>query len=91
VKIHNEFKALSDLNRCKILQLLKKKNMTAGELSDSLGISPASLSYHLDILRKADMVISYKDKNYVVYELNISLMEELVVWLKNIGGFENEE
>lgn len=91
MKIHNEFKALSDLNRCKILQLLKKKNMTAGELSDSLGISPASLSYHLDILRKADMVISYKDKNYVVYELNISLMEELVVWLKNIGGFENEE
>lgn len=65
--------------------------MTAGELSDSLGISAASLSYHLDILKKADMVISYKYKNYVIYELNTSLMDELVLWLKNIGGFENEE
>ena len=76
------FKALADPQRREILLLLRQGRYSAGELAEHLGISPSALSYHLKALKRADMVIEYKDKNFVYYELNTSLMDELMLWLQ---------
>ena len=62
--------------------LLKKDKMIAGDIAQKIGISPASLSYHLNLLKKNDLIIETKEKNYVYYELNTSLFDELIIWLK---------
>ena len=56
--------------------------MNAGDISEKIGISPAALSYHLKLLKKNDLIIESKEKNYVYYELNTSLFDELIIWLK---------
>lgn len=76
------FKALADPQRREILLLLRQGRYSAGELAEYLGISPSALSYHLKALKRADMVIEYRDKNFVYYELNTSLMDELMLWLQ---------
>lgn len=80
------FKALSDLNRREILMMLKNGKLTAGEISEKLNMSPAALSYHLNQLKKADLVIEYKHKNFIYYDLNTTLFDELVIWLKQFNG-----
>lgn len=82
------FKALSDPQRREVLLLLRNGRCTAGSLAEQLHISPSALSYHLKALKAADMVIEYKDKNYVYYELNISLFDELMLWFQQ---FREEE
>lgn len=82
------FKALSDPQRREVLLLLRNGRCTAGGLAEQLHISPSALSYHLKVLKAADMVIEYKDKNYVYYELNISLFDELMLWFQQ---FREEE
>lgn len=77
------FKTLSDPMRREILTLIKKNyRMSAGEIAEALGVSPQSLSYHLKLLRESDLLIESKEKNYVYYELNASLFDELILWLK---------
>lgn len=77
------FKTLSDPLRREILTLIKKNyRMSAGEIADQLGVSPQSLSYHLRLLKESDLLIESKEKNYVYYELNASLFDELILWLK---------
>lgn len=77
------FKALSDPLRREILTLVKKNyKMSAGELAEALGVSPQSLSYHLKLLKESDLLIESKEKNFVYYELNASLFDELILWLK---------
>lgn len=77
------FKTLSDPQRREILTLVKKNyRMSAGEIAEQLGISPQSLSYHLRLLKESDLLIESKEKNFVYYELNASLFDELILWLK---------
>ena len=77
------FKALSDPQRREILELIKKNyRMSAGEIADHLGVTPQSLSYHLKLLKECDLLIESKEKNFVFYELNASLFDELILWLK---------
>lgn len=76
------FKALSDPQRRQILELLKEGSMTAGELAEKLNITPAALSYHLKLLKKAELVMEYKVKNFVNYEINTSVLDELIMWTK---------
>lgn len=85
------FKALSDPLRRNILILLKKGRMTAGDIAKELNISPAALSYHLNMMKKADLVMEYKQKNFVYYELNVTLFDELIIWLKQFGNEEEKE
>lgn len=80
------FKALSDSNRRDILMMLKDGKMTAGEISEKMGMSAAAVSYHLNQLKKADLVIEYKYKNFIYYDLNTTLFDELVIWLKQFNG-----
>ena len=77
------FKTLSDPQRREILTLIKKNyRMSAGEIAEALGISPQSLSYHLKLLKESDLLIESKEKNFVYYELNASLFDEMILWLK---------
>ena len=80
------FKALSDPVRREILQLLKSGRLSAGEIGSHFDMTCATVSYHLKILKKADLVWETKVKNYVYYELNTSVVEELLLWLKDLKG-----
>lgn len=80
------FKALSDEHRRQILTLLREGRCSAGELSEKIGIPPAALSYHLKLLKKSELVMEYKEKNFVFYELNTSIFEEIILWMKQFGG-----
>lgn len=75
------FKALADPIRRNILILLKGGRMSAGDIGSHFDISGATLSYHLSQLKKADLVFETRYKNFVYYELNISVFEEVMLWL----------
>ena len=86
------FKALSDSVRREILQLLKNGKMSAGEIGSHFDMTGATISYHLSVLKKADLVWETKVKNYVFYELNTTVVEEVLLWLTELtGGNENDE
>lgn len=78
------FKALSDPVRREILELLKKKRLSAGEIVNHFDMTGATISYHLSILKKAELVKETKQKNYVYYELNTSVVEEVMLWLSTL-------
>jgi DNA-binding transcriptional ArsR family regulator len=80
------FKVLSDSQRREILVMLKGGRLSAGEIAERMGLTPAALSYHLKLLKSADLVIEYKQKNFIYYEINVSVFEELILWVKQFGG-----
>ena len=82
----NIFKVLSDKQRRDILVMLKDGRMNAGEIAERLGVTPAALSYHLKLLKAADLVMEYKQKNYIYYEINTSVFDELILWIGQFGG-----
>lgn len=82
----NIFKVLSDRQRRDILVMLKDGRMNAGEIAQRLGVTPAALSYHLKLLKAADLVMEYKQKNYIYYEINTSVFDELILWVGQFGG-----
>jgi DNA-binding transcriptional ArsR family regulator len=83
---YNIFKVLADEQRREILVMLKNGRMSAGEIADALNITPAALSYHLKQLKGADLVMEYKQKNFIYYEINATVFEELILWIKQFGG-----
>ena len=86
------FKALSDPVRREIFQLLKNGRMSAGEIGSHFDITGATISYHLSVLKKADLVTEMKEKNFVYYELNTSVVEEIMLWLSELkGGNDHDE
>ena len=82
----NIFKVLADKQRRDILVMLKNGRMNAGEIAEKLGITPAALSYHLKLLKNADLIMEYKQKNYIYYEINTSVFDELLLWIGQFGG-----
>lgn len=84
------FKALSDPVRREILVLLKNKPLPAGEISKNFNLSNATISYHLSALKKANLVFECKYKNFIYYEINTSVFEEVVLWISQFGGNKNE-
>lgn len=85
------FKVLSDEQRRQILTMLKDGRMSAGEIAEKLEVTPAALSYHLKLLKKSDMVMEYKEKNFIFYELNTTIFDEMILWMKQLGGNGNED
>jgi ArsR family transcriptional regulator len=75
------FKALNDPTRREILELLKEKDLTAGEIADQFNISKPSISHHLDLLRQAGLVVSVKEGQFIYYSLNTSVMDEMLKWI----------
>ncbi len=75
------FKALNDETRRKIIELLKDNDMNAGEISDKFKISKPSISHHLDILKRANLVTSEKKGQFIEYALNTTILEDLMSWV----------
>ena len=78
------FKALSDPVRREILEMLKRERMSAGEIGKQFDMTGATISYHLSILKKAELVKESKEKNFVYYELNTTVVEEVMLWLSGL-------
>jgi len=79
--LNSLFKALNDPTRREILELLKEKDLTAGEIADKFSISKPSISHHLDLLRQAGLVVSVKEGQFVYYSLNTTVMDEVLRWI----------
>ena len=88
--ISETLKAISDPARREILEMLKEGKMTAGDIASCFNLTGATVSYHLSTLKKAGLIAETKYKKYIYYELNISVFEEVLIWIKNLGGKYNE-
>lgn len=84
MSFENTFKALSDPIRREILMLLRGGQMSAGAIGEHFNVSGATISYHLNLLKKAGLIEETKNKNYIYYELNTSVVEEIMLWLSNL-------
>ena len=82
------FKALSDPVRREILVMLKDGKMSAGEIGKQFDMTGATISYHLSQLKKAGLISETKYKNFIYYEINISVFEEVMLWFSQFGGKE---
>lgn len=89
--ISETLKAISDPVRREILEMLKESSMTAGDIASKFELTNATVSYHLSMLKNSDLVYERREKKYIYYTLNISVFEELLLWIKGLGGNNNEE
>ena len=80
------FKALADPARRQILELLKKGPLSAGDIASHFEMTGATISYHLKILKQADLVFESREKNYIYYQLNATILEEIMLWLSKLKG-----
>ena len=83
-------KAISDPVRRNILELLKEEKKSAEELASEFNLSGATVSYHLTQLKKAGLILESRHKNFIYYELNASVFEEVLVWIYGLGGKNDE-
>lgn len=88
--LQNTLKALSDPIRREILNLLKKGRLSAGEIADKFPVTGASISRHLSVLKDADLIRDKREGKYIYYELNTSVLEEIMLWLGSLKG-DNDE
>ena len=86
MKETNIFKVLADQQRREILIMLKDGRLNAGEIAEKLQVTPAALSYHLKLLKSADLVSEYKEKNFIFYEIKTTVFDELILWINQFGG-----
>ncbi|MEG0313910.1 MAG: autorepressor SdpR family transcription factor [Erysipelotrichaceae bacterium] len=91
MSIQNSFKAMSDQTRRDILELLKTGSMNATDISDSFKLSNATVSHHLNILKDANLILDEKKGKYIYYTLNCTVLDELLLFIKNLGGSSYEE
>ena len=84
--MNNLLHALSDPTRRKILDMLKKKDLTAGEIADAFEISKPSISHHLDILKRANLVFAEKQRQFIIYSINTTELDELLQWIYQLNA-----
>lgn len=80
------FKAISDPTRREILDLLKRGQMTAGEIADHFTMTGATISHHLSILREAGLITDERAGKYIYYELNMTVLDEVLSWILSLKG-----
>ena len=88
--IQNTIKALSDPIRREILELLKSGRLPAGEIANKFPVSGAAVSKHLSVLRDADLIRDAREGKYIYYELNTSVLEDVMLWLSSLKGEKND-
>lgn len=88
--IQNTLRALSDPIRREILNLLKSGRMSAGDIVDRFDVTGASISRHLSVLKDADLIRDKREGKYIYYELNASVLEEIMLWIADLKG-ESED
>ena len=86
--IQNTMKALSDPIRREILELLKSGRLSAGEIGEKFPVSGAAVSKHLSVLKEADLIRDAREGKFIFYELNASVLEEVMLWLVGLKGAE---
>ena len=84
--LQQTLKALADPTRREILNLLKGGKKSAGEISDHFDITAAAISRHLSVLKDADLIDDTRDGKYIFYELNASVLEEIMLWISDLKG-----
>ena len=84
--LHDTLKALSDPVRREILNLLKGKRYSAGEITEHFPITAAAISRHLSVLKEADLIRDTREGKYIYYELNASVLEEILLWIHELKG-----
>ena len=84
--LQQTLKALADPTRREILNLLKSGKCSAGEISDHFEITAAAVSRHLSILKEADLIEDTREGKYIFYELNVSVLEEIMLWITDLKG-----
>ena len=84
--LQNTLKALADPTRREILNLLKEGKRSAGEIGDQFDITGAAISRHLSVLKDADLIHDTREGKYIFYELNVSVLEEIMLWITDLKG-----
>ena len=84
--LQNTLKALADPIRREILNMLKKGRMSAGEICEHFEVTDASISRHLSVLKEADLVRDTREGKFIIYELNASVLEEILLWVRDLKG-----
>ena len=84
--IQHTIKALSDPSRREILELLKSGRLSAGEIGEKFPVSGAAISKHLNVLKEADLIRDTREGKFIFYELNTSVLEEVMLWLAQLKG-----
>ena len=90
MSLQNTLKALSDPIRRDILNLLKAGRMSAGEICDHFPVSGASISRHLSVLKDADLIRDSREGMFIYYDLNVSVLEEIMLWISELKGEQND-
>ena len=88
--LQETMKALSDPIRREILSLLKKGRMSAGEIVDRFPVTGASISRHLSVLKEADLIRDTREGKFIYYDLNISVLEDIMLWVADLKGENND-
>lgn len=86
ISLQQTLKALADPTRREILNLLKKGRLSAGEICDHFPITAAAISRHLSMLKDADLILDTREGKYIFYELNASVLEEIMLWITDLKG-----
>ena len=88
--IQHTLKALADPVRRDILNLLKSGRLSAGEICDHFSITAAAISRHLSVLKEADLIRDNREGKFIYYELNASVLEEIMLWITELKGVNSD-
>ena len=91
VGLQQTLRALADPIRREILNLLKKGRMAAGDIVDHFEVTGASISRHLSVLKEADLIRDKREGKFIYYELNASVLEEILLWIADLKGEKNND
>ena len=91
MSLQNTMKALSDPIRREILNLLKSGRLSAGDIAEHFPVTGASISRHLSVLKEADLIRDTREGKFIYYDLNVSVLEEIMLWVKDLKGEENHD
>lgn len=89
--LQQTLKALSDPIRREILNMLKAGRLSAGEITEKFPVTGASISRHLSVLREADLIRDTREGKYIYYDLNASVLEEIMLWITDLKGESDNE
>ena len=88
--LQKTLRALADPIRREILNLLKSGRMSAGEIADHFPVTDASISRHLSVLKEADLIRDTREGKFIFYDINVSVLEEIMLWISDLKENENE-
>ena len=86
MSLQDTLKALSDPTRREILQMLRGGSKSAGEISEKFVITAAAISRHLSVLKEADLIRDQREGKFIIYTLNTSVLEDVLLWVTNLKG-----